>query len=321
MKKIIPENYLLRIVMILIGIVVTYYFFIGLEFVINDSYVITVLKMIAINIILALGLNLITGVTGQLNLGHAAFMSIGAYTGAIATIQFDLPFGLSIILAGIIAAIISVIIGYPILRLTGDYFAIATLGFGEIIRVLFNGAQFTNGALGISGIPRIASFSITWTIAVLTILFMVWLNKSRAGRAYMAIRDNEIAAESMGIKVSFYKVQSFVIGSFLAGIGGALFAHHQSFINPEMFKFMKSIELLMMVVLGGLGSVPGAILGAGLLTFAGEALRVFSDYRFLFYGALLIIMMRYRPNGILGGVDLNRVIKRTLLSKKIKLNR
>ncbi len=323
MKKIIPENYILRILLFFIGIVATYYFFIGLEFIIHDKYVISVSKMIAINIILALGLNLITGVTGQLNLGHAAFMSIGAYTGAIATVRFDLPFGVSILLAGLIAAIISIIIGYPILRLTGDYFAIATLGFGEIIRVVFNASEFTNGALGISGIPRVTSFSITWTIAVLTIIFMVWLNNSRPGRAYMAIRDNEIAAESMGIKVSYYKVQSFAIGSFLAGVGGALFAHYQSFINPEMFNFMKSIDILMMTVLGGLGSVPGVILGAGLLTFMKEGLRVFSDFRFLFYGALLIIMMIYRPNGLLGGVNLSKVIKSRLSKSTVlkKINR
>ena len=156
MKKIIPENYLLRIVLFLISTVATYYVFKALGYIINDKYFISVLTFMAINIILALGINLITGVTGQLNLGHAAFMSIGAYTGAIATMRLELPFGLelpfvvSILLAGIIAAIFSVLIGYPILRLTGDYFAIATLGFGEIIRVVFNGSTFTNGALGIS---------------------------------------------------------------------------------------------------------------------------------------------------------------------------
>lgn len=269
----------------------------------------------AINIIMALGLNLIVGVTGQLDLGHAAFMSIGAYTGALATINFDLPFGISLILAGIFAAIFSVLIGYPILRLTGDYFAIATLGFGEIVRVMFNGLDFTHGALGISGIPRLTNFTSAWSIAILTIILMVWLNNSRNGRAYMAIRDNEIAAESTGINVSLYKIQSFAVGSFLAGIGGALLAHQMSFIKPDMFGFMKSIEILNMVVLGGLGSIPGTILGASVLTLLPELLRFFSDYRNLFYGALLVALMIFRPNGLLGGVNLRSVIRASFPKK------
>ncbi len=315
MKNKFLENYLVRIVLFVIAFLILYFILEGLAVIIHNNYYLTILTFMAINIIMALGLNLITGITGQLDLGHAAFMSIGAYAGALSTINFHLPFTVGILLAGIIAAIFGVIIGYPILRLTGDYFAITTLGFGEIIRVLFNGSSFTNGALGISGIPRLTTFSIAWVIAILTIVFMVWLNKSRNGRAFMSIRDNEIAAESMGINTSLYKIQSFAVGSFLGGVGGALLAHQISFIKPDMFGFMKSIELLNMVVLGGLGSIPGTILGAGVLTLAPEVLRFFSDYRNLFYGALLVIMMIYRPNGLLGGVNLSKALRLPFIKK------
>lgn len=312
-------NYLVRLLMFFAMLVLVYFFLELIGIIINNNYFLTILTFMAINIILALGLNLITGVTGQLDLGHAAFMSIGAYTGALATINFDLPFGMSIVLAGLMAALFGIIIGYPILRLTGDYFAIATLGFGEIVRVMFNGLEFTNGALGISGIPRLTNFSIAWTIAIFTIILMVWLNNSRNGRAYMAIRDNEIAAESMGINLSLYKIQSFAVGSFLAGVGGALLAHQISFIKPDMFGFMKSIEILGMVVLGGLGSIPGTILGASVLTLLPELLRFFSDYRNLFYGALLVTLMIFRPNGLLGGVNL-KVLFSYFVPKKNKPN-
>jgi len=310
----ITSNYIVRLILFSVFLVLVYFLLELIGLIINNNYYLTVLTFMAINVILALGLNLITGVTGQLDLGHAAFMSIGAYTGALSTMSLDLPFGIAILFAGIMAAIFGVFLGYPILRLTGDYFAIATLGFAEIVRVVFNGMEFTNGALGISGIPRKTDFSFAWTIAILVIILMTWLNNSRNGRAYMAIRDNEIAAESMGINVAFYKIQSFAAGSFIAGIGGALYAHQISFIKPDMFGFMKSIEILNMVVLGGLGSIPGTVLGAVTLTLAPELLRFFSDYRNLFYGALLVIMMIFRPNGLLGGVDLREKMK--FFSKK-----
>jgi len=318
LKNLIPENYAVRFIFFLLSFVALYYFLKGLAFAINDNYILTILTYMAINTILALGLNLITGITGQLNLGHAAFMSIGAYTGALLTMKMNMPFGISILAAGIMAALIGVLIGYPILRLTGDYFAITTLGFAEIVRVLFNGMEFTNGAIGISGIPRHTNFSIAWSIAVLVIILMVWLNNSRNGRSYMAIRDNEIAAESMGINTSLFKIQSFAVGSFMGGVGGALLAHQISFIKPDMFGFMKSIELLMMVVMGGLGSIPGTILGASLLTMAPEALRVFADYKYLIYGSLLVVMMIFRPNGILGGVNLRQLLDFSVKKKNIE---
>jgi len=293
-----------------------YFLLESLALLINNNYYLTVLTFMAINTILALGLNLITGITGQLSLGHAAFMSIGAYTGVIMTMKFDFPFILSLIIAGIFAAIMAVIIGYPILRLTGDYLAIATLGFGEIVRVLFNGLTFTNGALGISGIPRETNFSLAWSLAIFVIVMMVWLNNSRNGRAMLAIRDNEIAAEAMGINTTLYKIQAFAVGSFLSGIGGALLAHQISFIKPDMFGFMKSIEILNMVVLGGMGSVAGSVLGASVLTLAPEVLRFFSDYRNLFYGALLIILMIFRPYGLMGGVDMRKTIRRIIPNSK-----
>ena len=280
-----------------------------------DPYTLQILVNIGIGIILALGLNVITGLTGQLSLGHAAFMSVGAFTGALLTIKTGTPFYLNILLSGIFTAAVAAIIGWPILRLSGDYLAICTLGFAEIVKVVFLNLDITNKALGLT-VPTPATAlpmpAIVLIVVILTIIASVFIQNSRFGRALKAIRDDEIAAESIGINIARYKVQSFAVSAFMAGTGGCLYAHFLGYINPSDFGFLKSIDMLSMIVLGGLGSIPGAFFGASLLSAAPEFLRFMSQYRMLVYGALLVFMMVFRPNGLLGGVNFTALVLRKL---------
>lgn len=280
-----------------------------------DPYTMQILVNIGIGIILALGLNIITGLTGQLSLGHAAFMSVGAFAGALLTIKTGLPFYLTILLSGLITAAVSAAIGWPILRLTGDYLAICTLGFAEIVKVVFLNLEITNKALGLT-VPTPRSTLpmplIVLIVVCLTIIASFFIQNSRFGRALKAIRDDEIAAESMGINIARYKVQSFAVSAFMAGAGGCLYAHFLGYINPSDFGFLKSIDMLSMIVLGGLGSIPGAVFGASLLSAAPEFLRFMSQYRMLVYGALLVFLMVFRPNGLLGGIDVAGFVLRKL---------
>ena len=280
-----------------------------------DPYSMQILVNIGIGIILALGLNIIVGLTGQLSLGHAAFMSVGAFSGALLTIKVGMPFYLTILLSGLITAAVAAAIGWPILRLTGDYLAICTLGFAEIVKVAFLNLEITNKALGLTVPTPRTTLSMPVTVlivVVLVIIASVCIENSRFGRALKAIRDDEIAAESMGINIARYKVQSFAVSAFMAGIGGCLYAHFLGYINPSDFGFLKSIDMLSMIVLGGLGSVPGAVFGASLLSAAPEFLRFMSQYRMLVYGALLVFLMVFRPNGLLGGVDFAALVLRKL---------
>lgn len=282
------------------------------------AYVMNVGLFVGINMIMALGLNLITGVTGQLSLGHAAFMSIGAYTSAIVTVNYHLPFLAGVLTAGLMSALVATIIGFPILRLTGDYLAITTLGFAEIVRVVFTNLKITNGAIGFLGIEGATTFPVVLTLVVLTISAMVVLENSRVGRAMLAIREDEIASSSVGINTALYKIQAFAIGSFCAGIGGALFAHTTTFIQPTDFGFLKSVDLLCIVVLGGLGSIPGTVIGAIVLTAVPEALRSLSNYRMIVYGLLLVVVMIFRPYGLMGGVNFRQAVRRAFLLSRNK---
>jgi branched-chain amino acid transport system permease protein len=265
---------------------------------------------IGINIILALGLNLITGVTGQLSMGHAGFMSIGAYTSAILSLQFGSPFFVAILGGALVAAFFGFLIGIPTLRLDGDYLAMVTIGFAEIIRVFFLNFEPGGKAVGLSGIPQHTTFVTVWIIVIVVIILNRQLLYSRVGRSLYAIRENEIAAESCGINTTRMKVLAFTVGSLLGGLGGGLYAHYMYYINPQDFGFMKSIEILNMVVLGGMGSIPGTIVGVVILTLAPEVLRIVAQYRLLFYGALLVILMIFRPNGLLGDVRIYDLKKR-----------
>ncbi|TGE39035.1 branched-chain amino acid ABC transporter permease [Desulfosporosinus fructosivorans] len=316
MKKLL-NNWLVQVLLFLSMLGLTAY---GAQ-IINDimpPYILMIGLFIGINLIMALGLNLITGVTGQLTLGHAAFMSIGAYASAIATVNYDLPFLLGVFIGGLVAGLVGIIIGFPTLRLTGDYLAIATLGFAEIVRVQFTNMKITNGAIGFLGIEGATTFPIVMTIAVLTICAMVWLENSRNGRAMLAIREDEVASSAVGINTTLYKIQAFAIGAFCAGVGGALFAHTTTFIQPTDFGFLKSIDILSIVVLGGLGSIPGTIIGAIVLTAAPEILRPLSNYRMMVYGALLVVIMIFRPYGLLGGVNLRQAVRRAIMWPKKK---
>lgn len=267
-----------------------------------------IIKLVCINVILAVSLNLTTGVLGELTLGHAGFMAIGAYVSAIFTKYVsesnimipEAAFPIGIIFAGISAAIFGVIIGIPTLRLKGDYLAIITLGFGEIIRVIITNLQITGGARGLSKIPRVSSFSYAYFIMVATIVFMFTFGLSRHGRAIRAIRDDSIAAESSGISTTFYKVLAFCLAAFFAGVAGALYSHHIGTLDPKTFGFNKSIEILVMVVLGGMGSITGSTLSAIVLTVLPEVLREFSEYRMLVYSIVLVLMMIFRPKGLFG---------------------
>lgn len=283
---------------------------------IMPPYILMIGLFIGINLIMALGLNLITGVTGQLTLGHAAFMSIGAYASAIATVNYHLPFLLGVFIGGLVAGLVGIVIGFPTLRLTGDYLAIATLGFAEIVRVQFTNMKITNGAIGFLGIEQATTFPIVMTISVLTICIMVWLENSRNGRAMLAIREDEIASSAVGINTTLYKIQAFAIGAFCAGVGGALFSHTTTFIQPTDFGFLKSIDILSIVVLGGLGSIPGTIIGAIVLTAAPEILRPLSNYRMIVYGLLLVVIMIFRPYGLMGGVNLRQAVRRAIMWPK-----
>lgn len=268
-------------------------------------------------IILAVSLNLSTGYLGQLPLGHAGFMAVGAYAGALFWRSGLLPSGASMIvgllLAGVVAAIFGILIGIPALRLRGDYLAIITLGFGEIIRVLINNLPtITGGAQGLLGIPRYATFLVVYVCVILTCGAIHMLMKSRHGRAILSIRENEIAAESCGIKTTYYKVLAFATSAFFAGVAGALFAGNLGILVPGDFDFMASINILMIVVLGGMGSMAGSVIAAAILTSLPVVMQPLAQYRMIIYALLLILVMIFKPSGLLGTYDFSfsRIVER-----------
>ena len=268
------------------------------------GYTMSILRLVCINIILATSLNVTVGNLGQITLGHAGFMSIGAYTAALFAKNVGLtgPSGylLGLLLAGACAGLFGIAIGIPVLRLRGDYLAIVTLAFGEIIRVLIEYFDFTGGAQGLNGIPRMQNFSLMFLVTVVCVILMYSVMTSRHGRAVLAIREDEIAAQSSGINVTYYKTFAFTVSSFFAGIAGAMHAHNIGTIGASDFGYNKSFDILVMVVLGGMGSFTGAILAATVLTILPELLRSFSEYRMIVYSLLLIVIMIFRPEGLLG---------------------
>ena len=272
-----------------------------------------VLDLIAIYCLLALGLNVVVGFAGLLDLGYVAFYAVGAYFYAfLASAQFNIhwPFLLLLLGGGLTAATFGVLLGIPVLRLRGDYLAIVTLGFGEMIRIFLNNLNvLTNGPQGISLIdtPDIFGYKLSTPVQIyylllvllaLSILFLRRLENSRVGRAWAAIREDEGAARAMGVDTTRLKLMAFAIGASTAGLAGVVFAGLQGFVSPESFTFWESIMILCMVVLGGIGSIPGVILGAIALIGIPEVLRQYSDYRMLFFGAVMILMMILRPGGI-----------------------
>lgn len=255
---------------------------------------------IGVNVMLAVSLNLIVGFLGELSLGHAGFMSVGAYAGCLFTVYAELPtvveLPLAFIIGGLAAALFGLIIGIPALRLKGDYLAIVTLGFGEIIRSVFNSLDILGGSGGLKGIDKSSNYIMAYVLAVITIIVIANLINSRHGRAIKAIRDNVIAAESVGVNVVYYKIMAFVLSAFFAGVAGVLYGHNLAILKPATFDFNKSIEILVMVVLGGMGNIPGSIIAAVILTVLPEAMRSLADYRMLFYAIALIVMMLFSSN-------------------------
>lgn len=278
----------------------------------NNDYIIRIAIVSGMYIILTLGLNLVTGYTGQFCLGWAAFYGIGAYTSALLTLKLEWSFWLGLPMGGIVAALFGVLLGIPTMRLRDIYLAITTLGFGEIIRlILLNWTDLTRGAMGLPGIPGPSLFGISLDnkyfyyylivfLAVLAIAAMARIIDSRLGRALIAIREDELAAKSMGIDTTRYKITAFAIGAFFAGVAGSFYAHYTSFIDPHTFSFGESIIVLAMVVLGGMGSITGSVFGAVVLTVLPELLREIAEYRMIVYGLLMMTVMLVRPQGIFG---------------------
>jgi branched-chain amino acid transport system permease protein len=292
---------------IVLGISVVIYAILAnmMKFGIINNYYKQIIIFAGINIILAVSLNLINGITGQLSLGHAGFMSIGAYISSMLTLNMHLPFIAVLIMGGIGAAVAGLVIGFPTLRLNGDYLAITTLGFGEIIRVILYNIPAVGGSRGLMGIPKKTTFDIVFLMAVITVLVIINLINSTHGRALKSIREDEIAAQSMGVNVVKYKLLAFSIASFFAGIAGGLYAHYFMYINPKSFDFLQSMNIVIMVVMGGMGSIIGSIISAIVLTFLPEFLRDFEDYRMVIYSLALILIMIYRPKGLLGTRELS----------------
>jgi branched-chain amino acid transport system permease protein len=297
--------------MILVGLILTFAIvYVLRKFGILTSFHEITIAMVCINIILGVSLNLITGFTGQLSLGHAGFMSIGAYVCALINMELNSTFGflLGVLAGAIIAALVGVLIGIPTLRLKGDYLAIATLGMAEIIRVIFLNLEITNGAAGLNGIPRYTNWFWLFFFTVATVILISNFVNSSHGRACISIREDEIAAESMGINTTQYKVIAFAIGAFFAGIAGALYASYFYFLKPEIFGFLKSIDILIIVVLGGLGSITGSVLAGILIAVMTAALQSFAAVRMIIYALLLIIIMLFRPQGIMGTKEITDLL-------------
>lgn len=269
-----------------------------------DSFWELNLILIAINIVMAVSLNLINGYTGQFSLGHAGFMAVGAYVSAIITVKFQLPFILAILAGAAGAGMLGFLIGLPTLRLNGDYLAIATLGLGEIIRITILNIPYVGGASGFMGIPRYTNFAWAFFVCLFTLFFIKNMVNSSHGRACISIRENEIAAEAMGIDTTRYKVLAFTVGAAFAGVAGALFAHYFYIAHPASFTFMSSFNYLTMVVMGGLGSITGSIAGAVILTFVSAALASWPEWRMIIYSLVLILLMIYRPQGLFGKMEL-----------------
>ena len=266
------------------------------------SYHQITLYNICINIILAVSLNLIIGICGQFSLGHAGFMCIGAYSAAIVVRSMGnmMGFGLGILVGLIISSIAALIVSIPTLRLRGDYLAIATLGFAEIIRIAVLNMDITNGAAGLTGIPKLTTWPLLFVLMVISVVIVTNFGRSRQGRACISVREDEIASEAMGINTTRYKTTAFVVGAVLASVAGALYACNFYVIKPDLFTFNKSIDILVMVVFGGMGSITGSVIAAVFIGILNTVLQSFASLRMIIYGVVLVAIMIFRPSGLLG---------------------
>ena len=279
-----------------------------------STYQVNIMVTALMYIVLGLGLNIVVGVAGLLDLGYVAFYAVGAYSYSLLNLHFGLGFWAALPLGALLGALFGILLGFPVLRLRGDYLAIVTLGFGEIIRlVLENWGEFSRGPSGIANIPRPGLFGIElnldqsicylYYLMIALVLFTIFvvnrLQNSRIGRAWLALREDEIACQAMGIDKARIKLTAFALGAAWAGMAGVVFAAKTTFVNPASFTFLESALILCIVVLGGMGSIVGVILAALILILLPEYLRVFADYRMLAFGCLLVIMMILRPQGIM----------------------
>ncbi len=288
-----------------------------------NGYVLHIINQSLVYVILASSLNLINGIIGQFSLGHMGFAAVGAYvSGSLTTLIFKITpnssmgypiFVAGILLGGVAAAIVGILIGFPSLRLKGDYLAIVTLGFGEIIRTILNNIDAVGGPRGLLGIPKFSNFTTIFIAAYLSLVVLRNIIESSHGRAMLSIRENELAAELVGVNTTRYKVTAFAIGAFFAGIAGGLFAHLLQMAHPTQFGFMKSVEVLIMVYAGGAGSITGSVIAAFVLTFLSEGLRlgisaladatglpIGGEWRMVVYALLLIFIMLFRTEGLMG---------------------
>ncbi len=271
----------------------------------NWFYIKGILILCGINLTAVLGLSLLTGFTGLFSFGHAGFMAVGGYAAAWAGLRLGLPFPLALLVGGLIAAVISLPIGRLTLNLKGDYFCIATLGFGEAIRLILDNVQTFGGARGWAGIPVTTSLFNVAVTAVIGTFVMVRLVNSRHGRNMIAIREEELAARTVGIDALKYKMMSLFISAMYAGVAGGLQAYYLGFLQPKMFSMVRSTELTIMVIFGGIGSISGTVLGSMLLTALPELLRAFALWRLVAYGAAVIFIMISRPEGLMGGREIS----------------
>lgn len=271
------------------------------------DYVSGIFILSGINLMTVLGLSLLTGFTGMFSFGHAGFMAIGAYVAATMTMKFGFPYFAALLAGGIAAMIISLFIGKLTLNLKGDYFCIATLGFGEAIRLILDNVQYFGGARGLSSIPTVGKTTLINVIIInlIAVYVLVSIIRSRHGRNMIAIREEEMAAQTIGIDVFKYKLIALAISALYAGISGGMLAHYLGYIQPVMFKMVKSTELTIIVIFGGLGSVSGSVIGTILLTFLPEILRSFYNWRLVIYGAAVILIMITRPQGLMGGKEIS----------------
>lgn len=308
---------------VILPIVLLILIYLLLLFTIKDEgmfgYITGIYINILIYIIFAVSLNITVGFMGQLNLGHAGFIAIGAYTSALIT-KYSGPYYLSILIAGLLAGLFGIIVCFMTIRLKGDYLAIITLAFGEMVRYIVQNISFLGGAAGFKSIPYYANFTNTYIITCISVIILIMLMLSKYGRAILSIREDEIAAENIGVNINRAKLIGFFLSAFFAGVGGSIFAHSLGLISPDKFSYVFSIDILVMVVFGGIGSITGAIMSATFLTTINEFLRQASEYRALIYSLVLIAIMIFRPEGLLGKKELNIFLLKDKIRGKLNGN-
>ena len=324
MNKILDfiATHMAKLTLLLIALLVVF------PWVFTSAYVLRIVTVCMLYVMIALSINLLTGFLGVMTLGQAAFYGIGAYTAAILSTRIGLGMGLSMVVAAVIAGVFSLLLGLPTMRLKGYFMTVVTLGFCEIIRLVeMNWMDLTRGPLGIAGIPAPNLFGIDFSsnraiyyvmlvLVIVSALVVYSIVHSRIGLAITAIRDDDLAASSMGVNVARYKIMVFIISAMIAGVAGAFYAHYINFIDPSSFTTAASTDMLIMAIFGGLGSIPGTLLGASILTILPETIRALAEYRNLIYGFIIVILMLVKPDGLLGRINFKYMKQRVMQRKQ-----